>query len=72
MLVVDTQRVDREQVEANWWFGRLRSQLLREIEWADLADAEIPYRLTALGIVEGAGRTLVMRGMDDFLDLADR
>lgn len=69
MRVVDTQHVDREEIEAKWWFGRIRSQLLREIEWADLADLEIPYRLTALGVIEGAGHKLVVRGIDDFLDL---
>lgn len=43
--VTDSQRVDREQVESDYWFGRLRSRLLQEVLWADDQAAAIPYEL---------------------------
>lgn len=54
--VTDAQPVDREQVEADFWFSSLRGRLRMEIEWADSADVSIPYRLDnaayiALGMV---------------------
>lgn len=69
--VTNSQRVDREQVEADWWFGRLHGQLLRLIEWADIEDRPIDYVLTAKGRVEGCGQAVVLRGIDDFFDLVD-
>lgn len=68
MGVVDTQHADREQVEADWWFGRLHGQLLREIDWAFCPDWPIPYELTAVARVEIDEGGFTFMSLDDFLD----
>jgi hypothetical protein len=43
--VRNTQLVDPEQIDADYWFGKMRGRLLMEIEWSDAADVAIPYKL---------------------------
>ena len=48
MVDVDnTQQVDREQVEADFWFSRLRGRLRMEIVWADSPEVAIPYKVVS-------------------------
>jgi len=44
--VTHSRRADREQIESDWWFGRLHGQLARLIEWADDAEWPAHYELT--------------------------
>ena len=69
--VTHSQRVDREQVESDWWFGRMRGRLLQFLEWADLPDEPIRYELTAKAKVEVIAGGYQMVGLEDFLDLVD-
>jgi hypothetical protein len=68
--VTHSQRVDREQVEADYWFGKLRGRLLLEILWADDQVAAVPYFLTAKARLDVLGHQLVMASIDDDLELA--